>query len=122
MITSTGTAVGKFQGVIDEARVWNYARSLAEIQGAKNSELTSGAGLVARWGLNEGSGASVGDATATPAMPGTGAITGTGYSWVAGFVPPVVNGAPGNSNVEQPCRCGYGREHGSDVERQRLRS
>ena len=40
---------------------------------------------MARWGLNEGSGGTVGDSMASPAV---GAITGSGYSWVAGFVPP----------------------------------
>ena len=51
----------RFDGVIDEARVWDHARTIGEIQADKNSELTSGTGLVARWGLNEGSGSTVGD-------------------------------------------------------------
>ena len=31
-MTSTGAAAGFFQGVVDEVRIWNVARSLAEIQ------------------------------------------------------------------------------------------
>ena len=50
---------GFFNGVIDEARVWNVARTQAEILSTKNQELTSATGLVARWGLNEGTGTSV---------------------------------------------------------------
>jgi hypothetical protein len=36
-------------------RLWNVVRSTTEIQAARNLELSSGAGLVARYGLNEGS-------------------------------------------------------------------
>ena len=55
-------------------------------------------GLVARWGMGEGAGTTVGDSIATAA---NGTITGTGYSWVAGapfdIVPnqaPVVSAGP----------------------------
>ena len=83
--------LGRFDGVIDEARVWSVARTQGEIQATKDLELISGTGLVARWGLNEGSGTSVGDSMTTPA---TGTISGTGSSWVAGFVPPAPDPAP----------------------------
>ena len=79
--------------MIDEARVWDHARTIGEIQADKNNELTSGTGLVARWGLNEGSGTSVGDSISPPSAA-TGTIAGTGYSWVAGFVPPAPDPAP----------------------------
>lgn len=55
-LTSTGTASGFFQGIIDEPRIWNYARSQSQIQAGMCAEITSGAGLLGRWGLNEGSG------------------------------------------------------------------
>ncbi len=88
MINSTQRpTAGRFQGVIDEARVWDHARTGPEILASKNSELTSGTGLVARWGLNEGTGTTVGDSIATVA---NGTITGTGYAWVA----PPANTAP----------------------------
>ena len=83
--------LGRFDGVLDEVRVWDHARSLTEIQDNKDLELTSGTGLVARWGLNEGTGSTVGDSMPTPA---NGTVTGTGYSWVAGFVPPAPDLAP----------------------------
>ena len=59
MITSTDSALGRFDGVIDEARVWDHARTGCEILADRNNELTSGTGLVARWGMNEGSGPEV---------------------------------------------------------------
>ncbi len=87
MIQSNGTtANGRFDGAIDEARVWDHARTGTEILASKNLELTSGSGLVARWGLNEGSGTVVGDSISIPA---DGTVIGTGYTWVPGFVPPV---------------------------------
>ena len=55
-LTSTGVAEGFFDGGIDEVRIWNRALTQAEIQANINAQLTSGSGLVARWGLNEGSG------------------------------------------------------------------
>src|SRR6185436_16001339 len=72
-VTSTsnsGTAAGFYAGEMDEARVWNVVRSAAQIQGALNQEVTSGSGLIGRWGFNEASGTSAADAT-TPAENGT---------------------------------------------------
>jgi hypothetical protein len=75
--------VGFFQGVLDEARVWNYARSLAEIQAGRLRQITSAPGLVARWGLNEGSGSSTIDAVA-PASNGTLTNFTLPGAWVTG--------------------------------------
>ena len=69
-LTSTGTAAGFYAGLLDEVRVWNVARSLAEIQAGKDQELTSGTGLIGRWGLNENGGTAANDST-TPAQNGT---------------------------------------------------
>ncbi len=85
--------MGRFDGVIDEARVWDHARTIGEIQADKDSELTSGTGLVARWGLNEGTGTSVGDSITSPAAA-NGTVTGTGYAWVPGFPIPGANNVP----------------------------
>ena len=83
MILATDVAVGQFDGVLDEARVWNIARSQAQIVSGINSELTSGTNLAARWGLNEGAGTNINDSVSTPA-PATGTLTGTGATWVPG--------------------------------------
>ena len=40
-MTSNGTAAGFFAGVVDEARVWNVARTVAQIPATRNSELTT---------------------------------------------------------------------------------
>jgi hypothetical protein len=67
-LTSTGTATGAFGGRIDEVRVWNVARTQAEIQATLSQPLTSGTGLVGRWGFEDGSTAT--DST-VPAENGT---------------------------------------------------
>jgi uncharacterized repeat protein (TIGR02543 family) len=94
-LTSTGAAQGFFDGVIDESRIWDRALTIQEIRANLNLELTSGSGLVARWGLNEGVGTSVGDSTATPA---NGTVTGTNWSWVVG--------APFNLNLQPSVNAG----------------
>ncbi len=93
-LNSTGVAEGYFDGVIDEARVWSHARSLAEIRAGINAEATAdAAGLVARWGLNTGAGTVVYDNGSAGA---DGAILGDGYAWVAPGAPfdAVINDAP----------------------------
>jgi hypothetical protein len=61
-IRSNGTTIqGYFNGVLDEVRLWNYARSQAEVQAAMNSEVISGTGLLGRWGLNENTGTTAGN-------------------------------------------------------------
>lgn len=82
-IRSNGTTIqGFFAGAIDEARVWNTARTITAIQSTINSQISSPqAGLVAGWGLNEGSGTVVGDAAGNSL---TGTITGTNYTWISG--------------------------------------
>src|SRR5664279_197169 len=47
---------GWFQGSMDEARFWNVARTAEEVSGSKDAEIVAAPGLVARYGLNEGSG------------------------------------------------------------------
>jgi hypothetical protein len=75
---------GFFDGTLDETRIWNTARSESDIRTNMNLAITSGTGLLARWGMNEGSGTSVGDSTA-PAENGTITTAGTGsVTWVTG--------------------------------------
>jgi hypothetical protein len=45
-LNSTGVASGFFNGIVDEARIWNYARTAQEINNSMYSEITSGAGLL----------------------------------------------------------------------------
>ena len=65
-LNSAATAAGAFAGIMDEVRIWNYARTAAQIQAAMWTETTSGAGLLGRWGLNDGTGT-----TATNSVPGS---------------------------------------------------
>ena len=113
-----GSPAGFFAGVLDEARIWNVARTQAEIQSIKGQEITSATGLIGRWGLNEGSGTTV-----TGVGPnGTLTPTATPPTWGAGLVltgaaPPVpqnLSASPGNGLVtiawngtSQPDLIGY---------------
>jgi hypothetical protein len=74
-------AAGYFDGAVDEVRVWSSARSLSEIRGTANAQITSpAAGLVARWSLDDGSGTAVAGSAGTSI---NGSIVGTGYAWSA---------------------------------------
>ncbi|MFD2255588.1 Ig-like domain-containing protein [Luteolibacter algae] len=55
-LNSSGVAEGAFAGIIDEARVWDHARSATEIAASMDTEIGSGTGLLGRFGLNEGTG------------------------------------------------------------------
>ena len=66
--------------MLDEVRIWNVVRTGAQIAAAKDQQLTSGTGLIARWGLDEGTGTTVANSIA-------GGVNGTavnGPLWVAG--------------------------------------
>lgn len=80
-MNSTGAAAGFFNGDIDEVRVWNVARTEQQIAGSMNTSIVSAAGLVGRWGLNEGAGTAAADSSGKGVQ---GTIVGTGWSWVAG--------------------------------------
>ena len=71
-MTSTGAAAGFFQGVVDEARIWNVARSQAQIQAAKDTDIAAPqTGLIGHWGLNEGAGAIANNTFGTADVNGT---------------------------------------------------
>jgi hypothetical protein len=89
MLTSTGTRLGAFQGLIDEVRVWNRALSQAEIQAGRDLEIASGTGLLGRWGLNENGGATAGDSVGPTAENGT--LT-NGPAWSAADRAPLASG------------------------------
>ncbi|HET9235266.1 MAG TPA: LamG-like jellyroll fold domain-containing protein, partial [Candidatus Eisenbacteria bacterium] len=93
-----GTASGFLNGQVDEVRVWNVARSQAQIAATINQRLSSPTtGLVARWGLDEGTGTTVQSTAGTTI---NGAITGTGWSWTTG--------APFNATPPSPPSAPYG--------------
>jgi hypothetical protein len=80
-MNSAGAPAGFFQGVLDEARIWNYARSATEISNNYRRQIVSASGLVGRWALDDGAGTV---ATNT----GTSGLNGTlinGPAWVAGY-------------------------------------
>lgn len=81
-MSSTGTASGFFNGRIDEARIWNSAKTISEIQNNINTQITTTqTGLVGRWGMNDKCGT-------TAACVGTttinGTITGSNWNWNSG--------------------------------------
>ncbi|GEP40958.1 hypothetical protein BGE01nite_02490 [Brevifollis gellanilyticus] len=79
-LNSTGVTDGAFRGRIDEARVWNYARSASQIVASKDQPVSTAPGLIGRFGLNEGTG--------TSTTSSTGSHTGTltnGPLWVEGM-------------------------------------
>ncbi|MCP4708001.1 MAG: LamG domain-containing protein, partial [Planctomycetes bacterium] len=69
-----------FDGIIDEVRIWNVARSAEEIQAGMQTDLNGDEpGLVGYWPMNEGNGSFIFDITANA---NNGAIDGPG--WIAG--------------------------------------
>ena len=55
-MNSTGVTAGFFQGRMDEVRIWNTARTPAQIASNYNVEIPSATGLVGRWDMNEACG------------------------------------------------------------------
>jgi hypothetical protein len=106
-LNSTGAPDGFFDGTLDEVRIWNYARPALQIADGMRQQISTTAvnaavGLIARWGLNDGSGSEVFNSVgASPA----GTIRGTNWNWSAGIkfssnrapavplLPPPTNGA-----------------------------
>ena len=99
-LTTAGTAAGFFAGVVDEVRIWSTARTLGQIQAAKDSEITTAqTGLLGVWNLDEGSGSSLTDHSGNGK---TGAAVAS-PTWVSGFVPPSSGGgAPNAPTVNAP--------------------
>ncbi len=65
-LTSTGTAAGFFAGVIDEARIWNVARTAGADPGRQeHRDRDRPAGLIGAWHLNEGSGTTAANSSGT---------------------------------------------------------
>ncbi len=80
-LTSLGVSQGAFSGVLDEARIWNYARSAEQIAGNRFLQISSGTGLVGRWALDETSG---GFAIDSSGNGHTGTLV-NGPIWIDGY-------------------------------------
>ena len=66
MLPTSGTpGAGRFAGILDEVRIWNVARTGPQIAADRFNQLISGTGLVARWGLNEGTGTTTTDSVSS---------------------------------------------------------
>lgn len=50
---SEGVAAGRFEGALDEVRVWNRARTAAEIRDTMHRSVRSAGGLVGRWSFDD---------------------------------------------------------------------
>lgn len=76
---NSGTTIrpGFFNGRIDEVRIWKVA-----LTALSAGELTSGTGLVGRWGMNEGSGTTISN---TVAGGSSGTFSAINPAWVTGF-------------------------------------
>lgn len=81
---STGAAGGAFNGVLDEARIWNVARTPSQIADNMGAEIGSAPGLVGSWQLEAGGGSSIADSSGSGI---TGTATG-GPGWVSPGFPP----------------------------------
>jgi hypothetical protein len=98
-LNSIGTAAGFFGGVLDEVRIWNFARTAGEIVASKNQQIPSAPGLLGRWALDETSGTTAMD-TSGSAINGTlvnGPIWTTGHLFIR--VPLVTLVSPTNQSV-----------------------
>jgi hypothetical protein len=81
-MTSTGSPEGALDGVLDEVRVWDHARTQQEIRDAINLQIETAPGLLGRWGMNEGSGAMINDATGNG---NAGTVLGAAWDFGAPF-------------------------------------
>ena len=103
-MNSTGVASGFFQGAIDEVRVWNIARTPAEIANARGRQITVPvAGLLARYGFGEAAGIIAG--SSVPTAP-NGALIGSpvwvsGPGFAANVAPTVALTAPASGGSAQ---------------------
>src|SRR5712691_7980192 len=81
------TGFGNFEGTLDEVRLWNVARTGAQIAGAKDAELVgTEAGLMMYLKANEGSGSVLGDASNQGNAAQIRNVYGAGSAVVAGRI------------------------------------
>jgi Concanavalin A-like lectin/glucanases superfamily/Secretion system C-terminal sorting domain len=94
LIGEGGPGAGQyFNGSIDEVRIWNVARTQAQIQASMNSAISSGTGLVAAYHFNQGT-ANGSNSSVTTLTDASGnnnngtlnnfSLSGTNSNWVSG--------------------------------------
>lgn len=76
-INSTGARAGFFHGIIDEVRIWNVARSAADILANIDTEIAAAPGLLGRYGLDEAAGTTAAGTNATGGAAPVGTLGGT---------------------------------------------
>jgi hypothetical protein len=95
---SMGTPQGRLAGALDEVRVWNRARTDAEIAESARKTVLAGDGLVARWALDAADGGVVDSVGATDGIS-SGAVFAEGAALDRGEPPNVVAVAPTDANA-----------------------
>ena len=105
---------GFFGGTLDEVRIWNVARSAAQILAGKDQEIPSATGLLGRWGFND----SCGGVLDSSGNASNGTLSGANCTFVAGapFVStpntaPVVNAGPDQPRCTAGSRCAQRHGH-----------
>ncbi len=123
-VTPSGEVQGLFHGVLDEARIWNVAHSECEITAGMNQELSSGAGLLGRWGMSEGDGLTVDNSLGVPhgiLMNGPTWVSGSPFDAIASSAPAAPTGltasAPDGVQVQLAWTDVASNETGYAVER-----
>ncbi len=95
-----------FEGEIDEMRIWNVARTEAQIRSAMSTSLTgSKSGLVAYWRFNEGNGQTLVDATSNHNDGRLGVTTGVDGSdptWSHYGAPLTPSATPTSTSTHTP--------------------
>lgn len=81
-MNSDGLAEGAFGGYMDEIRIWNVARSDQQIREKINSEVVTDSGLVARWGMTEGSGTTITSSSGNTISGNFGGLP----TWTSGMI------------------------------------
>ncbi|HON08117.1 MAG TPA: Ig-like domain-containing protein, partial [Verrucomicrobiota bacterium] len=62
-LKSSGAPAGAFGGIMDEVRIWNYARTASDISSNMNKQIAQASGLIGRWSLNETNGTTAYDSS-----------------------------------------------------------
>ncbi len=84
-LLTTGAAAGFFNGSMEEVRIWNIARSAAQISTGRNQRITNAAGLIGRWALTETNGTVASD-TSGSGVNGT-LLNGPVWTTESAFTP-----------------------------------